>query len=165
MAKYTDDGRLIGYTTDDIVSLGISRELNSKYERDKYLPKATIEPAAGPWRAAIYSKGDLIARLLMKRLTGRGLALNVASWILYRKDFVPGYSNFIGRAFDEGELDEFKFMAFPVPDKGELDPKADSNSQPFNKWSELDFFYNDSNHDAFIVLDIESIRNEVKQLE
>lgn len=152
------------YTTHDIVKLGISRELNAKYERDEYLPRASIEPAAGPWRAAIYSEGDLIARVLMKRLTSRGLSLKVASWILYRKDFVPGYINFIGRAFDDGELDEFRFMAFPVFDKGKLDPKVDSNSQPFNQWSELDNFYEDSNHEAFIVLDIESIRKEVKRL-
>jgi hypothetical protein len=157
MAKYTDDGKLIGYTTDDIIGLGISRELNSKYERDKYLPKATIEPAAGPWRAGIYSEGDLIARVMMKKLTTRGLSLKVASWILNN-------ARFIGEAFDEGELDEFSFIAFPIVDKKKFNRKSDPGAQPFNTWAELDGRYQEHEHDEFVVLDIGKIRNEVKAL-
>ena len=157
MGRHTRNEKRV-YTTADIKRLGINRELNAKYEREKYLPPASIETAPGPWRPALYSEGDLIARVLMKRLTSRGLSLKVASWILWN-------ARFIGEAFDQGELEGYRYMAFPVADKKRLNPKADPGSQPFSEWAELDELYKHSKHDTFIVLDIEKIRKEVKRLE
>jgi hypothetical protein len=158
MAKYTDSGEFYGFTTADIIKLGINRELNAKWEREKFLPKASIEPAAGPWRAGIYSEGDLIARVMMKKLTNRGLSLKVASWILNN-------ARFIGEAFDEGELDEYNFISFPIVDKKKFNRKADPGAQPFNTWAELDGRYQKNEHDEFVVLDIGKIRSEVKALQ
>lgn len=151
------------FTTEDIKKLGISRELNAKYEREKFLPPASIEPSGGPWRAALYSEGDLIARVLMKRLTGRGLSLKTASYILC-------IGQFIGEAFDSGELEDFELMAFPIPadakdyDLQKRGEKPNPDSQPFNLWAELDSLYELANHEAFIVLHIGRIREEVRRL-
>ncbi len=151
------------FTTEHIKRLGITRELNAKYEREGFLPPASIEPSSGPWRAALYSEGDIIARVLMKQLTGRGLSLKTASYILWN-------AGFIGEAFDSGELDDFFYMAFPVLKdtknlgRGIKGDKVFTDCQPFNEWADLDNFYPLGKHDVIIILNIGKIRESISNL-
>ena len=131
MPKRDKSGNIIGYSTADLQNLNTSRELNKKWQREGFMPGPRIKEAGGPWKAAIYSLGDVYMRVVFRILTQRGLSLKVASGLL-----CGNWKTTFAVHADRGDFDAVKWIAFPRLDKIPAG-KQYSTVIPFNEFQQL----------------------------